>query len=157
MRVLGHVERGKTVVIGELGRCGRGDAAVAGEKYEPVVHPRIRTCSSPAGKGGVPSTCQPASEYLDDGVYGSYSSVITEDVHPPILALRELTGDVVANDAVTLAGPTCDSADVIAREYPMPYLEVGDVVVSPMMGAYTVVTASRFNDSRPPDLDVLGV
>ena len=90
-------------------------------------------------------------------MYGSYSNVMTEDMHPPILPLRELTGDVVANDAVTLAGPTCDSADVIAREYPMPYLEVGDVVVSPMMGAYTAVTASRFNDSRPPDLDVLGV
>ena len=28
--------------------------------------------------------------YLDDGVYGSYSNVMTEDVHPPILALREL-------------------------------------------------------------------
>ena len=29
--------------------------------------------------------------YLDDGLYGSYSNVMTEDVHPPILALRELT------------------------------------------------------------------
>jgi len=46
---------------------------------------------------------------------------------------------------VTLAGPTCDSADVIACDYPMPSLNVGDVVVSPMMGAYTSVTSSRFN------------
>jgi ornithine decarboxylase len=83
--------------------------------------------------------------YLDDGVYGSYSNVMTEDVHPPILALRELTADAVTNEAVTLAGPTCDSADVIARDYPMPSLDVGDIVVSPMMGAYTAVTSSRFN------------
>jgi len=84
--------------------------------------------------------------YLDDGLYGSYSNVMTEDVHPPIVALRELTDDVVtAHEPVTLAGPTCDSADVIARDYPMPGLEVGDVVVSPRMGAYTSVTASRFN------------
>ena len=48
-------------------------------------------------------------------------------------------------EPVTLAGPTCDSADVIARDYPMPPLEVGDIVVSPMMGAYTAVTPSRFN------------
>ena len=34
---------------------------------------------------------------------------------------------------------------MIARDYPMPALEVGDVVVSPMMGAYTAVTSSRFN------------
>jgi ornithine decarboxylase len=84
--------------------------------------------------------------YLDDGVYGSYSNVMTEDVHPPILALRELTGEGdTGYEPVTLAGPTCDSADVIARDYPMPPLEVGDVVVSPMMGAYTAVTSSRFN------------
>jgi ornithine decarboxylase len=55
--------------------------------------------------------------YLDDGVYGSYSNVMTEDVHPPILALRELIDDGVSCEPVTLAGPTCDSADVIARDY----------------------------------------
>jgi hypothetical protein len=36
--VFGHVERGKAVLVGEHGRSRRGDAAVAGEKYEPVVH-----------------------------------------------------------------------------------------------------------------------
>jgi ornithine decarboxylase len=83
--------------------------------------------------------------YLDDGLYGSYSNVMTEDVHPPILALRELTDDLAPDEPVTLAGPTCDSADVIARDYPMPPLDVGDVVVTPLMGAYTTVTSSRFN------------
>ena len=29
--------------------------------------------------------------YLDDGLYGSYSNMMTEDVHPPILALHEVT------------------------------------------------------------------
>jgi ornithine decarboxylase len=48
-------------------------------------------------------------------------------------------------EPVTLAGPTCDSADVIARDYPMPPLEVGDLLVRPMMGADTAVTSSRFN------------
>ncbi len=63
--------------------------------------------------------------YLDDGLYGSYS--------PRPLA------------PVTLARPTCDSVDVIARDYPMPPLAVGDIVVSPLMGAYTAATSSRFN------------
>jgi ornithine decarboxylase len=83
--------------------------------------------------------------YLDDGLYGSYSNVMTEDVHPPILALRELADEPAEYEPVTLAGPTCDSADVIARDYPMPPLEVGDLIVSPLMGAYTSVTSSRFN------------
>jgi ornithine decarboxylase len=86
--------------------------------------------------------------FLDDGLYGSYSNVMTEDVHPPIIALAELDdarGGQLPLDAVTLAGPTCDSVDVVARDYPMPALNVGDIVVSPMMGAYTSVTSSRFN------------
>jgi ornithine decarboxylase len=84
--------------------------------------------------------------YLDDGLYGSYSNVLTEDVHPPILAMDELRDGRSADlQPVTLAGPTCDSVDVVARDYPMPPLRVGDVVVSPMMGAYTSVTSSRFN------------
>jgi ornithine decarboxylase len=90
--------------------------------------------------------------YLDDGLYGSYSNVMTEDVHPPILALRELRdeGEVSGDyERVTLAGPTCDSADVIARDYPMPELDVGDVLISPRMGAYTSVTSSRFNGIKP--------
>ncbi|MET0995114.1 MAG: type III PLP-dependent enzyme [Mycobacterium sp.] len=84
--------------------------------------------------------------YLDDGLYGSYSNILTEDVHPPILALCELdAGPPRPLAPVTLAGPTCDSVDVIARDYPMPPLAVGDIVVSPLMGAYTAVTSSRFN------------
>jgi len=86
--------------------------------------------------------------YLDDGVYGSYSNVLTEDVHPPILSLREVLDDGPDEhsfESVTLAGPTCDSADVVAHDYPMPPLSVGDIIVSPMMGAYTSVTASGFN------------
>ncbi len=83
--------------------------------------------------------------YLDDGLYGSYSNVMTEDVHPPIFGLREIVDRVNGYEPVTLAGPTCDSADVVARDYPMPALDVGDVVISPMMGAYTSVTSSRFN------------
>ena len=84
--------------------------------------------------------------YLDDGLYGAYSNILTEDVHPPIVAMRELTDrPQPVLESVTLAGPTCDSVDVIAHDYPMPALRLGDVVVSPMMGAYTTVTSSRFN------------
>ena len=84
--------------------------------------------------------------HLDDGLYGAYSNILTEDVHPPILALAELRSRGAPDyQPVTLGGPTCDSNDVVARGYPMPELSVGDVVVSPMMGAYTTVTSSRFN------------
>lgn len=89
--------------------------------------------------------------YVDDGLYGAYSNVLTEDVHPLIFAEREINDDdtdAAAHRWATVAGPTCDSTDVIARELLLPDLAVGDLLVSPVMGAYTVVTASRFN-GRP--------
>ena len=86
--------------------------------------------------------------HVDDGVYGAYSNVLTEDVHPLVFAERDLRGDADDHRWATVAGPTCDSSDVIARETLLPDLRVGDLVVSPVMGAYTTVTATRFN-GRP--------
>ena len=97
--------------------------------------------------------------YLDDGLYGSYSNVLTEDVHPLIYSERELGGrdtDAATHRWATLAGPTCDSTDVIAREALLPDLAVGDLLVSPVMGAYTVVTATRFNGRGVTPIAVVG-
>lgn len=97
--------------------------------------------------------------YLDDGLYGAYSNVLTEDVHPLIFAERELAGrdsDQASHRWATLAGPTCDSTDVIAHEALLPQLDVGDLIVSPVMGAYTVVTATRFNGRSVTPIVVVG-
>jgi ornithine decarboxylase len=97
--------------------------------------------------------------YLDDGIYGSYSNVLSEDVHPPVFAERELNGgaaDAGTHRWATLGGPTCDSSDVIGREIMLPELSVGDLLVSPVMGAYTTVTASRFNGRPLTPIAVVG-
>ncbi len=44
-----------------------------------------------------------------------------------------------------LAGPTCDSVDVIAEGVLLPELEIGDIVAGAVMGAYTAASASEFN------------
>ena len=44
-----------------------------------------------------------------------------------------------------LAGPTCDSIDVIAENLMLPELEAGDLIVGRAMGAYTWASASEFN------------
>jgi ornithine decarboxylase len=44
-----------------------------------------------------------------------------------------------------LAGPTCDSIDVVREDVPLPELGVGELVVGRMMGAYTSATATDFN------------
>lgn len=94
--------------------------------------------------------------YLDDGVYGAYSNVVAEDVHPLVFAERELRSDAGSHRWATLAGPTCDSADVVAREVMLPDLVVGDLMVSPTMGAYTTVTATRFNGRPLTPIAIVG-
>lgn len=88
--------------------------------------------------------------FIDDGVYGGYSNVLFDHVDPVIITTshRELRRQ-------TIAGPTCDSIDVVARDRLLPRLAVGDLVVSPMMGAYTAVSATDFHGFRRAPIVVL--
>jgi ornithine decarboxylase len=79
--------------------------------------------------------------YLDDGVYGSYSGQIYDHAHYPVEALVE-SGTTYPS---VLAGPTCDSIDVINDGLQLPLLDNGDIVVGRAMGAYTWASASEFN------------
>jgi ornithine decarboxylase len=79
--------------------------------------------------------------YLDDGLYGSYSGQLFDHAKYPVAALRQ-DGELFAS---VLAGPTCDSIDVIDDAIQLPELEVGDLVVGRMMGAYTWASATDFN------------
>jgi len=78
--------------------------------------------------------------YLDDGLYGSYSGQLFDHAKYPVAALRE--GELFQS---VLAGPTCDSIDVIDDSIMLPELDVGDLVVGRMMGAYTWASATDFN------------
>jgi ornithine decarboxylase len=79
--------------------------------------------------------------YLDDGLYGSYSGQMYDHATYPIEAL---VADGPTYPSV-LAGPTCDSIDVIREHIDLPKLEQGDLVVGRVMGAYTWASASEFN------------
>jgi ornithine decarboxylase len=79
--------------------------------------------------------------YLDDGLYGSYSGQLYDHARYPVEPLR---GGPERLPAV-LAGPTCDSIDVIAENLMLPKLEPGDLIIGRAMGAYTWASASEFN------------
>lgn len=79
--------------------------------------------------------------YLDDGLYGSYSGQIYDHARYPVETLRESPERLPS----VLAGPTCDSIDVIAENLLLPKLEAGDLIVGRAMGAYTWASASDFN------------
>jgi ornithine decarboxylase len=82
--------------------------------------------------------------YLDDGLYGCFSGQLFDHARFRIDSLR---ADGERRPSV-LAGPTCDSIDVIAEDLPLPPLEIGDLIVGHDMGAYCSASATDFNFIR---------
>ena len=79
--------------------------------------------------------------YLDDGLYGSYSGQLYDHARYPVEALVPAG----VREPSVLAGPTCDSIDVIDDQIELPRLEIGDLVLGRAMGAYTWATSTEFN------------
>jgi ornithine decarboxylase len=82
--------------------------------------------------------------YLDDGVYGSLSGLVFDHAKYQFKVLRD-----GRTQLSTLAGPTCDSFDIITRGEELPELEIGDIVYVENAGAYSVASATTFNGIPP--------
>jgi ornithine decarboxylase len=87
--------------------------------------------------------------YLDIGKFGGLAETMDESIRYPIKTPRD--GDELG--ACVLAGPTCDSADVLYERdpYQLPVsLEIGDKVLIEGTGAYTATYSSvAFNGFSP--------
>ena len=87
--------------------------------------------------------------YLDLGKFGGLAETMDESIRYPIRTPRD--GDATA--PCVLAGPTCDSADVLYEKnpYELPVsLEIGDKVLIEGTGAYTTTYAAvAFNGFAP--------
>ena len=100
--------------------------------------PAMKAVSRVMGKAKRGDSCW---YYLDDGIYGSYSGQLFDHTTYPLT----IFSDINAKEKAVLAGPTCDSIDVIAEDISMPPLSIGDIVVGHQMGAYTSATSTHFN------------
>ncbi|MCW9031929.1 MAG: type III PLP-dependent enzyme, partial [Gammaproteobacteria bacterium] len=123
------------------------DINIIAEPGRFLVAPAVMTISSVMGKANRSGTTW---YYIDDGVYGSYSGRIYDHAEYPIRTLK--TGK---KKSCVLAGPTCDSIDVIAEDIALPELEIGDLIIGEMMGAYTAATATDFNSIARASIIVL--
>jgi len=87
--------------------------------------------------------------YLDIGKFGGLAETMDEAIRYPIVTAKD--GDAKA--PCVIAGPTCDSADVLYEKtpYDLPVtLTVGDEVLIEATGAYTTTYASvAFNGFEP--------
>ncbi len=160
--------------LAELGRGIRAALSAAPDRYRIIIEPG-RFVSAPAMTlvtrvVGTADRIDGRWAYLDEGLYGAYSNIPAEDVHALVFAGSELDAQPQSDDTgdratrrlrdhrrvpVTLAGPTCDSVDVVARHLPLPPLAAGDLLLSPMMGAYTAATATGFNGIAPTPIVVI--
>ena len=87
--------------------------------------------------------------YLDIGKFGGLAETMDEAIRYPIRTPHD--GDPVG--PCVIAGPTCDSADVLyeRKQYDLPVsLEIGDKVLIEGTGAYTATYAAvAFNGFAP--------
>ena len=88
--------------------------------------------------------------YINDGIYGSLSEMVTARVQMPVRAVR-LKGPLSSTGAdFTVAGPTCDSIDVLPFTFHLPDdLDEGDWIEIGQVGAYGNALRTSFNGFYP--------
>ena len=88
--------------------------------------------------------------YWDAGMFGGVIEV-TEGLRYEILTDRK-----GSNIAWSIAGPTCDSVDVLMQDVQLPHdIQADDFIYIPNAGAYTTAYACNFNGFPLPDVFVI--
>jgi len=88
--------------------------------------------------------------YIDDGKYNTFSGMVYDHAIYPF----QTFGDGARLPSV-IAGPTCDSFDVLYENVSLPLLEIGDLIVFQVMGAYTSASATTFNSYEKTEIVIL--
>lgn len=54
------------------------------------------------------------------------------------------------SERVSIAGPYCESGDIVIEDLPMPEVKEGDLIAIPVAGAYHLSMSSNYNGARRP-------
>ncbi len=83
--------------------------------------------------------------YIDDGVYHTFSGVIFDHCHYHLKAFSKGPTQICS-----VFGPTCDALDVVSMAEELPAdLELGDLLYSENIGAYSHASSTYFNGFPP--------
>ena len=86
--------------------------------------------------------------YIDDGVYHTFSGVIFDHCHYPLKAFKKGSTQICS-----VFGPTCDALDVVSMVEQLPgNLELGDLLYSENIGAYSQASSTHFNGFPPAEI-----
>ncbi|MGY8995572.1 MAG: hypothetical protein ACKVH7_03940, partial [Alphaproteobacteria bacterium] len=88
--------------------------------------------------------------YINDGIYGSLSEMVTAQVQMPVRAVR-LKGPMSETGAdFKMSGPTCDSIDILPFTFHLPEdINEGDWIEIGQVGAYGNALRTNFNGFYP--------
>jgi ornithine decarboxylase len=83
--------------------------------------------------------------YINDGVYHTYSGVIFDHCHYHLKAFKKGAAEICS-----IFGPTCDALDVVSMAENLPAnLDLGDLLYSENIGAYSHASSTYFNGFPP--------
>ena len=88
--------------------------------------------------------------YINDGIYGSLSELVTAGIRLPVKLIRDAGGAPASSMDFTLYGPTCDSLDVLPGQFSLPAdVREGEWIEIDYIGAYSNALATHFNGFFP--------
>ena len=82
--------------------------------------------------------------YINDGVYHTYSGIIFDHCQYHVKSFKTGPTEISA-----VFGPTCDALDTVSLAEELPDLELGDLVYSENIGAYSHASSTHFNGFPP--------
>jgi ornithine decarboxylase len=82
--------------------------------------------------------------YIDDSVYHTFSGIVFDHCQYHLKSFQRGEGEVC-----TVFGQTCDGMDTISQSEVLPKLEIGDLLYSEDIGAYSNASATWFNGFAP--------
>jgi ornithine decarboxylase len=82
--------------------------------------------------------------YVDDGVYHTFSGILFDHCPYHLKAFKPGPTEISS-----VFGPTCDALDTISLAEELPELELGDLVYSENIGAYSHASSTWFNGFPP--------
>jgi len=90
--------------------------------------------------------------YVNDGVYGTYSGVLFDHCQYHFKAFKKGPTQIAS-----VFGPTCDALDVVSVAEDLPVnLQLGDLLYSEKIGAYTIASGTNFNGMPLPKVVAVG-
>ena len=83
--------------------------------------------------------------YVNDGVYHTFSGIVFDHCQYHLKALKKRGPTQICS----VFGPTCDALDTISLAEELPELNLGDLLYSEHVGAYSHASSTHFNGFPP--------